>query len=242
MSTEKLGDIQMTTRTVFTSPLVTARLAGFFYLLQVLVFISYSLILPEDPSATISVLRSSESLFRLGIVGVLVGQIVGIVYVLLLYKLLKPVNKSVATLMLVFALMVPPLTMLNELTHLSVLQFLGGAEYLNVFTTGQLEALASVFIRLHDGGTNIAFIFAGLWLLPLGYLVFQSRFLPRILGVLLVLAGLGYFAYAFGSLLSADYNLDLVLLTGLAEVLFLLWLLIKGVNTERWQARALESM
>jgi hypothetical protein len=232
----------MTTRTVFTSPLVTARLAGFFYLLQVLVFISYSLILPEDPSATISVLRSSESLFRLGIVGILVGQIVGIVYVLLLYKLLKPVNKSVATLMLVFALMVPPLTMLNELTHLSVLQFLGGAEYLNVFTTGQLEALASVFIRLHDGGTNIAFIFAGLWLLPLGYLVFQSRFLPRILGVLLVLAGLGYFAYAFGSLLSADYNLDLVLLTGLAEVLFLLWLLIKGVNTERWQARALESM
>ncbi|HET6596162.1 MAG TPA: DUF4386 domain-containing protein [Anaerolineales bacterium] len=232
----------MTTRTVFTSPLVTARLAGFFYLLQVLVFISYSLILPEDPSATISVLRSSESLFRLGIVGILVGQIVGIVYVLLLYKLLKPVNNSVATLMLVFALMVPPLTMLNELTHLSVLQFLGGAEYLNVFTTGQLEALASVFIRLHDGGTNIAFIFAGLWLLPLGYLVFQSRFLPRILGVLLVLAGLGYFAYAFGSLLSADYNLDLVLLTGLAEVLFLLWLLIKGVNTERWQARALESM
>jgi hypothetical protein len=200
------------------------------------------LILPEDPSATISVLRSSESLFRLGIVGILVGQIVGIVYVLLLYKLLKPVNNSVATLMLVFALMVPPLTMLNELTHLSVLQFLGGAEYLNVFTTGQLEALASVFIRLHDGGTNIAFIFAGLWLLPLGYLVFQSRFLPRILGVLLVLAGLGYFAYAFGSLLSADYNLDLVLLTGLAEVLFLLWLLIKGVNTERWQARALESM
>lgn len=232
----------MTTRTVFTSPLVTTRLAGFFYLLQVLVFISYSLILPEDPSATISVLRSSESLFRLGIVGILVGQIVGIVYVLLLYKLLKPVNNSVATLMLVFALMVPPLTMLNELTHLSVLQFLGGAEYLNVFTTGQLEALASVFIRLHDGGTNIAFIFAGLWLLPLGYLVFQSRFLPRILGVLLVLAGLGYFAYAFGSLLSADYNLDLVLLTGLAEVLFLLWLLIKGVNTERWQARALESM
>jgi len=231
----------MRTRTAFTSPLVTARLAGFFYLIQVLVFISYSLILPEEPSATISTLRISESLFRLGMVGALVGQIVGIVYVLLLYKLLKPVNQNVATLMLVFALMVPPITMLNELTRLSVLQFLGGAEYLNVFTTEQLEALAYFFIRLHDGGTNIAFIFAGLWLLPLGYLVFQSRFLPAILGVLLILAGFGYLIYAFGSLLSANYNLGIVLLTGLAEVLFLLWLLIKGVNMERWQTRGLES-
>ena len=232
----------MTTRTAFTSPLVTARLAGFFYLIQVLVFISYSLILPDDPSATISTLRISESLFRLGIVGVLVGQIVGILYVLLLYKLLKPVNKNVATLMLVFALMVPPITMLNELTRLSALQLVGRAEYLNVFTTEQLEALAYFFIRLHGEGTNIALIFAGLWLLPLGYLVFQSRFLPTILGVLLILGGFGYLIYAFGSLLSAGYDLGNVLFTGLAEVLFLLWLLIKGVNTERWQSRAIESL
>ena len=231
----------MTTRTDFTSPLVTARLAGFFYLTQVLLFIFSSLVLPEDSSAAISSLRTSESLFRIGIVGILVGQIVGILYVLLLYKLLKPVNKNVATLMLVFALMVPPITMLNELTRLSVLQFLGGAEYLNVFTTEQLEALAHFFIRLHGEGTNIALIFAGLWLLPLGYLVFQSRFLPTILGVLLILGGFGYLIYAFGSLLSDGYNLGVVLLTGLAEVLFLLWLLIKGVNTERWQTRALES-
>ncbi|HJQ15205.1 MAG TPA: DUF4386 domain-containing protein [Anaerolineales bacterium] len=232
----------MTTRTASTSPLVTARLAGFFYLLQVLLFISSSLILPEDPSATISNLRLSESLFRFGSVGILVGQIVGILYVLLLYKLLKPVHKNVAMLMLVFALMVPPITMLNEVTRLSVLQFVDGAGYLNVFTTEQLEALAYFFIRLHSDGTNIALIFAGLWLLPLGYLVFQSRFLPPILGVLLILGGFGYLIYAFGSLLSDGYNLGIVLLTGLAEVSFLLWLLIKGVNTERWQARALESV
>ena len=98
-----------------TSPLVTARLAGFFYLMQVLLFVFSSLILPEDPSVTIDTIKISESLFRLGIIGSLAGQIVGILYVLLLYKLLKPVNKNVAMLMLVFALMVPPLTMLNEL-------------------------------------------------------------------------------------------------------------------------------
>jgi hypothetical protein len=232
----------MTNRPAFTSPLVTARLAGFFYLIQVLLFVSSSLILPGDPSATIENIKISETLSRLGIVGTLVGQIVGILYVLLLYKLLKPVNKNVATLMLVFALTVPPITMLNEITRLSVLQFLSGADYLNVFTAEQLEALAYFFIRLHGDGTNIALIFAGLWLLPLGYLVFQSRFLPTILGILLILAGFGYLIYAFGSLLSADYDLGIVLLTGLAEVLFLLWLLIKGVNTERWHTRALESV
>ena len=232
----------MTTHTADTSPLITARLAGLFYLIQVLLFAFSSLIVPGDPAATIDNIKISESLFRLGIVGTLVGQVVGIVYVLLLYKLLKPVNRNVATLMLVFALTVPPITMLNELTRLSILQFLGGADYLSVFTTEQLEALAYSFIRLHGDGTNIALIFAGLWLLPLGYLVFQSRFLPTILGVLLILAGFGYLIHAFGSLLSADYDLGIVLLTGLAEVLFLLWLLIKGVNTERWHTRALESV
>ncbi len=232
----------MTAHVTETSPLVTARLAGFFYLMQVLLFVFSSLILPGDSPAMIDNIKISESQLRLGIIGSLAGQIVGILYVLFLYKLLKPVNKNVATLMLVFALMVPPITMLNELTRLSALQLVGRAEYLNVFTTEQLEALAYFFIRLHGEGTNIALIFAGLWLLPLGYLVFQSRFLPTILGVLLILGGFGYLIYAFGSLLSAGYDLGNVLFTGLAEVLFLLWLLIKGVNTERWQSRTIESL
>jgi hypothetical protein len=232
----------MTAHVTKASPLITARLAGFFYLMQVLLFVFSSLILPGDSPAMIDNIKISESQLRLGIIGSLAGQIVGILYVLFLYKLLKPVNKNVATLMLVFALMVPPITMLNELTRLSALQLVGRAEYLNVFTTEQLEALAYFFIRLHGEGTNIALIFAGLWLLPLGYLVFQSRFLPTILGVLLILGGFGYLIYAFGSLLSAGYDLGNVLFTGLAEVLFLLWLLIKGVNKERWQSRAIESL
>ena len=231
----------MTTATAKTSPLMTARLAGFFYLIQALVFVFSSLIVPEDPSATLEAIRSSESLFRLGMIGTFVGQIVGILYVLFLYKLLKPVNKNAAALMLVFALMVPPMTMFNELTLLGVLQLVGGADYLSLFTAGQLEALAHFFVRLHGEGTKIALIFAGLWLLPLGYLVFHSRFLPRILGVLLTLGGFGYVIYAFGSLLSLDYNLGLVLFTGLGEVLFLLWLLIKGVNVEQWNKSALEA-
>lgn len=231
----------MTARTASPSPLRTARLAGFFYLIQVLLYVFSSLIAPDDPSGMINNLRISESLVRLSIVGILISQIVGIVYVLLLYKLLKPVNKNVAALMIVFALTVPPITMLNELTRLGILQVVGGAAYLSAFTTEQLEALAHFFIRLHDEGTSISLIFAGLWLFPLGYLVFQSRFLPRILGVLLVFAGFGYLIYAFGSLLSTEYNLSNSLLGGLAEVLFLLWLLIKGINVEQWNQRALEA-
>jgi hypothetical protein len=231
----------MTARTTSPSPLRTARLAGFFYLIQVLLYVFSSLIAPDDPSGMINNLRISDSLVRLSIVGILISQIVGIVYVLLLYQLLKPVNKNVAALMIVFALTVPPITMLNELTRLGILQVVGGAAYLTAFTTEQLEALAHFFIRLHDEGTSISLIFAGLWLFPLGYLVFQSRFLPRILGVLLVFAGFGYLTYAFGSLLSSDYNLGISLLAGLAEVLLLLWLLIKGVNVEQWNKRALEA-
>lgn len=231
----------MTTYPIEQSALRYARLAGFFYLIQALLYVFSSLIVPDAPSAMINTIRISESLFRLGIVGTLAGQIVGIVYVLLLYKLLKSVNPNVAALMLVFALTVPPITMLNEQTRLGVLQFLGGTDYLNVFTTEQLEALAYFFIRLHGEGTYIALIFAGLWLLPLGYLVFQSQFLPRLLGVLLILGGFGYLIYAFGSLLAADYNLDNVLLMGFGEVLFLLWLLIKGINVEQWRRHALEA-
>lgn len=231
----------MTARTTSPSPLRTARLAGFFYLIQVLLYVFSSLIAPDDPSGMINNLRISESLVRLSIVGILISQIVGIVYVLLLYQLLKPVNKNAAALMIVFALIVPPITMLNELTRLGILQVVGGAAYLSAFTTEQLEALAHFFIRLHDEGTSISLIFAGLWLFPLGYLVFQSRFLPRILGVLLVFAGFGYLIYAFGSLLSSDYNLGISLLAGLAEVVLLLWLLIKGVNVEQWNKRALEA-
>jgi hypothetical protein len=231
----------MTTGTTETSPLITAKLAGFFYLIQVLLYIFSSLIVPEGPSAIINNIRISESLFRLSIVGILLAQVVGIVYVLFLYKLLKPVNKNVAALMLVFALTVPPITMLNEFTRLGALQVVGGTATLSGFTAEQLEELARFFIRLHGEGTSIAFIFAGLWLLPLGYLVFQSRFLPRILGVLLVLGGFGYLIYAFGSLLSTEYNLSNSLLAGLAEVLFLLWLLIKGVNVDQWRKRALEA-
>ena len=237
----------MTTHTAKTSPLILARVAGFLYLLTVplgvfnFLYIPSNLIVSGDAVATAHKIMASESLFRLGIVSALVGAIIPILYLLLLYKLLKPVSKDSAVLMVVLALLGVPIAVFNEFIQLGVLQLLSGADYLTVFTTAQLQALAYLFVRLHSYGINIQFIFSGLWLFPLGYLVFKSGFLPRILGVLLIIGGFGYLIDVFSGFLFPASNLSIGLVTGLSEIFFLLWLLIKGVNVEQWEKRALES-
>lgn len=237
----------MTTRTARTSPLIIARLAGLLYLLTVplgifsFMYVPSHLIVSRDAAATAHNIMGSQSLFRLGIVSVLLLAILSIFYVLLLYKLLKPVGKDLAALMAVVSLIGMPIVMLNEFTQLGVLQVLSGPDYLSVFTTEQLHALAYLLLRLHSFGTSISFITAGLWLIPLGYLVFKSDFLPRILGILLMIAGPGYLIDVFASFLFPRSNLSLGLLTGATEIIFLLWLLIKGVDAEQWEKRAAES-
>ena len=223
----------------------SARVAGFLYLLAnlpapfALVFLPAQLIVRGDAAATASNILASESLFRLGIVGLLFNSIVNIFLVLALYQLLNVVNKYMASLMVIFMLVVVPIGMLNELNSLAVLQLLSGAEYLNVFTTEQLHALMYFFLRLHGQGLNIAQIFWGLWLFPMGYLVFKSGFLPRILGLLLMIGCFGYVIQSFLAFLG--YNVSIIFYTSWGELLLVLWLLIKGVNVEHWENRAAES-
>jgi hypothetical protein len=235
----------MKTRTTETSPLVRARVAGFLYLLAnlpapfALVYLPSRLIVPGDAAGTASNIMASESLFRLGIVGLLFNSIANIFLVLALYQLLKVVNRNTASLMVIFMLVVVPIGMLNELNNLAVLQLLSGADYLRVFTTGQLQALMYFFLRLHGQGLNIAQIFWGLWLFPMGYLIFKSGFLPRILGILLMIGCFGYVIQSFAAFLG--YNVSLIFFTSWGELLLVLWLLIKGVNVEQWRQRELES-
>src|SRR6266540_1000566 len=235
----------MTTRTAETSTLLRARVAGFLYLLAnlpapfALVYLPSKLIVRGDAAETANNILASESLFRLGIVGLLFNSIVNIFLVLALYQLLNVVNRNMATLMVIFMLVVVPIGMLNELNSLAILQLLSGADYLNVFTTGQLQALVYFFLRLHGQGLNIAEIFWGLWLFPMGYLVFTSGFLPRILGILLMIGCFGYVIESFAAFLG--YTVSIIFFTGWGELLILLWLLIKGVNVEEWHKRAAES-
>jgi hypothetical protein len=132
-----------------------------------------------------------------------------------------------------------PIVMLNALNQFAALELLNGSDYLSVFTAEQLQALMLFFLSLHSRGSNIAFLFWGLWLFPLGYLVFKSGFLPRILGVLLMLACFGYVINSFSIFLG--YNVNFGLFAALGEVLFILWLLIKGVDVEQWKKRAAQS-
>ncbi len=235
----------MTTHTAEMSPLVRARVAGALYLFAnifapfTLLYLPLRFIVRGDAAATANNIIASESLFRFGIAGNLFTFIANIFLALALYQLLKVVNRNMASLMVVLFLVGVPIAMLNELTQLAVVQLLSGAGYLKAYATDQLQALAYLLLRLHDQGLLIAHIFFGLWLLPMGYLVFRSRFIPRIVGVLLVIAGVGYVVQSFASFLG--YNLNIILFTGLGELVFLLWLLIKGVNIKEWKKRALES-
>ncbi len=224
----------------------TARIAGLLYLLIAifgifsLIYGPESLVAPGDAATTVDNIRASESTFRLAFVGDLTAQTVGIFMVLLLYKLLKPVNKNHAVLMAVLILIAVPITMLNMLNQLAALLLLSGADYLTVFEADQLRAQVMLYLDLYDTGLRISFIFWGLWLFPLGYLVFKSGFLPRILGILLIIAGFGYLIEAVAFFLIPSFDANIKMFTFWGEVLLALWLLIKGVNVEQWEKRALE--
>ena len=229
------------------NPNKTARIAGVLYLLLIplgvfgIIYTPSTLVVPGDAAATASNIMANELLFRLSIVSALLTQVVHIFVVLFLYELLKPVNKNHAVLMVIFTLVAVPIAMLNELNKIAVLLLLSGAEYLTIFTTSQLQALVPVFLDLHEYGIQIAGIFWGLWLLPMGYLVFKSNYIPKIIGVLLMIGCLGYLMDFFIFFLFPSVDVVISEFTFLGEVLMVFWLLIKGVNVEQWEKRVLES-
>ena len=218
----------------------TARLAGFLYLILAVCggfaefAIRQSMIVPGDAAATVRNIMASISTFRLGIASELIGQTVFILLVMTLYKLLKPVNQNQARLMVVFVIVAVTITCLNMLNQFAVLPLLSGADYLAVFDAGQLQALVLYFLNLHHAGYLIAQIFFGLWLLPLGILVYMSGFMPKIVGILLMVACFGYLVDVFTFLLIPGFEVVFSKFTFVGEVVLLLWLLIKGVNVEQW--------
>jgi hypothetical protein len=223
----------------------TARIAGLLYLTLVPLgffgmYVSSRLVVSGDAATTASNIMASERLFRIGIVSALLVQIVNIFVVLALYRLLKPVNKNMAMLMVIFLLLGVPIAMLNELNQFVVLLLLHSADYLTVFTADQLRALVPLFLNLHQLGISIAGIFWGLWLFPMGYLVFKSGYIPRILGIFLMIGCVGYLIDSFTIFLLPNYEVNIAIFTFWGEVLFPLWLLIKGVNVEQWKKRSLE--
>ena len=190
------------------------------------------MIVPGDAAATVKNIAASQALFRLSLVSELVRQALLILLPLVLYKLLKQFDKTIASLMVIFALVCVPISMLNELNHFAVLLLSSGAGYLSAFKADQLNALVMFFLELRKYGTFIPQVLS-FWVLLLGYLVFKSGFLPRMLGVLLMLAGLCYTVDAVLFLLVPNFDATVLgLFAFVGELPFYLWLLIKGVKDQ----------
>jgi hypothetical protein len=217
----------------------TARTAGLLYLIFIitLAFSSYArskLILFGDGAATARNIVASEGLFRIGFASELVSAVFFLLAAWALYALLKPVNKNLALLFLLLNLGGVAVECMNMLNLLAAPLLVSGAGYLQqVFQAGQLQALALLFLNLYSNGFMIAQIFYGAWLLPLGYLVFKSGFLPRILGVLLMLDCLGVLIWFIQFFFLPAYpviSYPGLAVSFIAEVGLSLWLLIKGVG------------
>ena len=143
--------------------------------------------------------------------------------------------------MVVLVLVGVPIAMFNMLNQIAALLILSNADYLIVFPPEQLHAQVMLFLNLHEYGVFIAQIFWGLWLFPLGYLVFKSGYIPKILGILLIIAGFGYLIDVVIFFLFPTFDVTISQFTFIGELLLALWLLIKGVNVEEWEKIALES-
>jgi len=216
------------------------RAAGLLYLLVAitapigLMYVPSTLIVTGDATATADNIRASESLLRIGIGSELFHQTVAVFLVLALYRLFKAVNEQHAKLMVILgALVSVPIMFLNVLNEIAALILVSGADFLSAFEKSQLDALALLFLRLHDQGINIASIFWGLWLFPFGILVIRSGFIPRLLGVLLFIAGSGYLVSSFTSILLPQYaNLvgQIALVLGVGELPIIFWLFIRGLR------------
>src|SRR5438309_1166898 len=215
------------------------RFAGLLYLLTSIVgffalgYVPGKLIVHANASATADNIAASETLFRLGIAGELIGQAGFIFVALALYDLLKGVNRRHASLMVTLIVVSIPIAFLNELNAIAALVLVRGADFLSVFEKPQRDALAMLFLNLHFHGLVADEIFWGLWLVPLALLVYRSRFLPRFLGVWLALSGFAWVILSLTGVLSPQYYDKVFSYSQPAvfgEIAFMLWLVIKGAR------------
>ncbi len=198
-------------------------------------FVLDSLVVSGDAAATAANILASETLFRVGVFGWIVILILDVIVAWALYVVLKRANKSLSLLTAWFRLVYAALLGVSLLSFVIVLLLISGADYLKVFEADQLQALVLLFINAFDGMWRIGLVVFGCHLLLLGYLVYQSGYIPKVIGFLLIIASLGYLIDNLGTLLLPDYTdytemISLVFMLPMivGEVGLGLWLLIKG--------------
>jgi hypothetical protein len=223
-----------------------ARVAGALYLLLVVtgvftaIYVPRTLFVPGNATATASNILAHETLFRLGIVDGIISTVIFIFLVMALYHLLSGVDKKHASLMVALVLVSVALGLVDVVNNVAALVLVRGADFLAVFDKPQREALAMLLLGL-DGQVLVNQVFWGLWLFPFGLLVMRSGFLPRILGVWLIINGFAYLTISFTGLLLPQYEKmvsSIAFPALLGEVAIMLWLLIKGAKVQQLDAPA----
>jgi len=225
------------------SPRLKARIIGVFYLLTILTgifaqgFVSGRLVVDGDAAATATNILTHRGLFQWGFAVYLIEMACNVAMTALFYDLLKPAGRSVSLLAAFLGLTGCVIKTFSRVFFIVPLFVLGGAPYLSVFSVEQLRALALLFLKVNDRGAGVALVFFGFYALLTGYLIIRSTFLPRILGVLSVVGGLGWLSFLYLPLghRAFPYVAVFVLLGAAALIV---WLLVFGVNEQRWKEQA----
>lgn len=227
-------------------PRSLARIGGALYLLIIVVgifdemFVRGRIVVPGNAAATAANLRSMESLWRFGIAAEYVLLISAISLTLIFFILLRPVNRDLALMAVFFNLVSVAVEAMSQMYLFSALFPLGNAAYLKALAPEQLYATTILSLKSFDYGFGVALIFFGCTCLVLGYLIFRSDYLPKAIGALMAIAGLCYLINSFALILAphvANLLFPAILLPAfVAEASFCLYLLVKGVNAEKWNA------
>ncbi len=233
----------MTEQFTKASPRLKARMAGVFEALEGAgsaggqVAIRGRLVVTGNAAATATNILGHEQLFILGFAFSLLAVAFHLVWAFLFYDLLKSVNRSVSLLATIVILVGCAVQAVTSLLYLTPLLILQAGSSLSAFTPHQLQDLSLMFLNLNELAFQIYLVFFGLWCVLIGYLIFRSTFLPRILGVLLAIDGVGWMLYLSPPLANQLFPL-IAIASGLAEIPLMLWLLIVGVNAVRWKEQA----
>ena len=222
----------------------TARLAGLLYLLQVLTtgfslgYVRSTLIVAGDAATTANNIMANESMFRMAIVSNLFAQIFLLFFGLTVFRLFKGVNKTLATVFLTSIVMTVAIAVVNSLNNIAALVVLSKADYLSVFGQEQLNAIMMLFLRLNNSGQGLLELFWTPYLFALGLLIIKSKYMPKILGILLIIASFGFPINTFTKLLIPQFYpamfTRLAMFGGaLGGIPLMLWLLIKGVKEQQ---------
>jgi hypothetical protein len=220
-----------------------ARTAGIFEAMEGLasafgqVVVLGRLVVPGNASTTAANILAHQPLYWLGFSVSMLGVISHLAWALIFYELFKPVNRNISLFALCVILVCCAIQALTAFLYLAPLLILQGGSALSAFNSEQLNALVSLFLKLNGEVFNIDLVFFGLWCLLSGYLIFKSTFLPKILGVLLAIDGLGWMMFVLPPLASYIFPL-IAVASGAAEIPLQLWLIIKGVNNQKWKEQA----